>query len=310
MKKTLVFTFYTLCFFACELVFGQPQSGREQVQALGQSFSEADVFYNVDSDTNYKAAAFSDSDADGTVKCWRWYYRPIRRVYHWRPVYYRPYYCYYRYYCRPYRTHFTWTTIAVYKGGDNQGAQLDTDPIPGSPLAVRGLRKGDIITAVDGQPLKSLSDLSRVTANSKLSVHKGNNVKFAGNLLKNADEDYMKSFDALQEVEAGNMLTKAEIQSGNYDMYKFYDRNPGPAFGVKAVENNGNGVKVTEILAGLPGHKAGFEVGDTILEINGTKIDGEQTYSDAIDRSGTVARMKVLCGKTDQTVDTDMILNK
>ena len=94
------------------------------------------------------------------------------------------------------------------------------------------------------------------------------------------------------------------------EMYKLSDSNSGPVFGVKAAENDGNGVKVTEVVAGLPGQKAGFEVGDVILEINGTTIGGEQAYSDAIDRAGSVARMKVLCGKTGQTHEVDVELNK
>lgn len=303
MKKSiLALTLGTLCLFAAGISFAD-----EAAQA--QAFSEGDVFYNVDAEANYKALAFSDSDAAGVVKCWRWYYRPVYRVYSWRPVYYRPYYCYYRYYCPVYYSYFTWTTVTIYKGGESHGAMLDTDPTQGSPLAAQGLRKGDIITAVDGQSLSSLSDLKRVTAGSKLSVQKGNNVKFAGNLLKNADADYVKGFDGLQEIEAGALLTKNEIASG-YDMYKFYDRTNGPALGVKAVENDGNGVKITEVVAGFPGEKSGFEVGDIIVEINGTAITGEQSYSDAIDRAGSVARMKIVDIKTGNTVDADVTLNK
>jgi len=315
MKKMIVaLAIGTACLFAANVSFAQPGSAVELVKSQAEVFSEGDVFYNVgdgDSvDGNTKAVVFSNSDADGVVKCFRWYYRPVIRPLVWRPVYYRPYYTYYRYYYRPSYCYFTWTTITVYKGGDNQGAMLDTDPAQGSALAAKGLRKGDIITAIDGQSLKSLSDLNRVTTNSSLSVHKGNNVKFAGNLLKSADADYIKNFDGLQEVEAGTLLTKAEINAGDYDMYKFYDRNTQPVFGVKAVENNGSGVKITEVVAGLPGQKAGFEVDDVILEINGTKIGSEQAYSDAIDRAGSVSRMKVLCGKTGQTFDADVILNK
>jgi hypothetical protein len=46
------------------------------------------------------------------------------------------------------------------------------------------------------------------------------------------------------------------------------------------------------------------------LGAGGVKIASEQEYSDAIDRAGKVARMKVLCGKTGQTVDADVVLNK
>lgn len=280
--------------------------------AAGANFAEGDYFYNIDTEPNYKSAAFNDSDAEGAVKCWNWYYRPIRRVYTWRPRYYRPYYTYYRYYSRYYTTYFRWTRITIYKGADNNGAMLDATPAAGSPLAAQGLRKGDIITAIDGKPLTSLSDLEHVTASSRLSVIKGSNVKFAGNLVKHADEDFMKGFsdENMQEVEAGTLLTKDQIRAGDFNMYGLYDKNAGPVFGVKAADNSGEGVKVTEVMAGMPGQKAGFEVNDIITEINGQKITGEQAYSDAIDRAGAVARMKVICGKTGQVNEVDVTLNK
>lgn len=299
-----------LAFFGASQTWAQTANSEDQVKSLSQSFSESDVFHNVDSEPEYDTKAFSAGDAEGTVKCWRWYYRPVRRYYYWRPVYYRPYYCYYRYYCRPYSTYFTWTTIAVYKGSGNQGAMLDTDPAAGSVLAAQGLRKGDIITSIDGKPLRNLSDMNQVTQNSRLGVQKGGNVKFAGNLLKNGDEQYMKNFDGLQEVEAGTLLTKDQVRQSNYNMYQLYAKSNAPALGVKAVDNNGSGVKVTEVVADLPGMKAGFEVGDVILEINGRSISNEREYSDAIDCSGNVARMKVTCGKTGQTFEINVILNK
>ncbi|MDR1384577.1 MAG: PDZ domain-containing protein [Planctomycetaceae bacterium] len=316
MKKTiLTLTFAVLAGLTASYASAQPQTSADQVKQLTQSFSESDVFYNVDSEKDYNAKAFSSDDADGTVKCWFWYYRPTYRLYYWRPVYYRPAYYYYRYYT--YRTYFRWSTYVVYKGlskGTENGnaAILDADPDSGSPFAAHGLRKGDVITAIDGKPVTSLADLNQVTANSKLTVQKGNAVKFAGNLLKNANESTIKDFNGQQEVEAGTLLTKAEVKSGNYDMYQLYSKGTSePVFGVKAADNtDNNGVKVTEVLPNLPGAKSGFEVNDVILEINGEKITGEKNYSDAIDRAGKVARMKVLCRKTGQTIDTDVILNK
>jgi len=311
MKKIIAaLTLGTLCFFAANVSNAQPGSAENLVRAQAQAFSESDVFYNVDTDTNYKAAAFSDADAEGTVKCWRWYYRPYYRYYTWRPVYYRPAYYYYSYYVPTWYISCSWTNVVVYKGASGSGAMINSDPPANSPLAAKGLRKGDIITAINGQPLTNLADLKQVASDAELTVHKGNNVKYAGNLLKNADADYMKNFEGMQETEAGTLMTKAEIQAGNYDMYKFYEQKTGPTFGVRAVDNNGNGVKITEVVAGQPGQKSGFEVNDVILEINGTKIGSEAAYSEAIDRSGSVARMKVLCGKTGQTLDTDVILNK
>ena len=314
MKKLiLALTLGTFCFFATsDTTFAQQLGTQEDfVKSLTDSFNESDFFTTVDDEDGFEKRFVVG--VYPRVYCW--YYRPVVvRPVVWRPVYYRPVYTYYRYWVPVYRTHFTWTTIAtttVYKSAsDTNGAMLDSDPAPNTPLARQGLRKGDIITHVDGQPLRSLQDMNRVTANSRLTVQKGNETKFAGNLLKNADDNLMKSFEGMQEVEAGTLMSNAEVRNADLDMYKYFDRNTEPVFGVKAVENNGNGVKVTEVVANLPGQKAGFEINDIILEINGAKITSEQEYSDAIDRAGKVARMVVLCGKTGQTVNADVVLNK
>lgn len=68
----------------------------------------------------------------------------------------------------------------------------------------------------------------------------------------------------------------------------------GPRFGVRAVNNGGNGVRITEVVKDGPGATAGFEVGDVILEINGTPIRNEKDYSDAIDNSPRRMKAKVL----------------
>jgi len=70
--------------------------------------------------------------------------------------------------------------------------------------------------------------------------------------------------------------------------------NRGPRFGVRAVNHPGGGVRVTEVLLGGPGHRAGFEVGDIILEINGKPIRNEQDYSIAIDDSPKKINAKVI----------------
>jgi len=313
MKKLVIaLTLGAFCFLGTSVAtYAQPGVGEELVKSLTQSFDEKDYFTTVGEDDGFAKHFFV-----ARPMVYRWYYRPlvVPARYYWRPVYYRPVYTYYRYYYRPYYTHFTWTTItttAEYKSAsDTNGAMLDSDPAPNSPLAQKGLRKGDIITHIDGQPLRSLQDLNQATANSNLTVKKGDETKFGGNLLKSADDKLMKSFEGLQEVEAGTLMSNAQVREGNFDMYKFYEQNNQPVFGVKAIENSGNGVKVTEVVAGLPGQKSGFEVNDVILEINGVKITNEKEYSDAIDSAGKVSRMKVLCGRTGQTVDADVVLNK
>jgi len=68
----------------------------------------------------------------------------------------------------------------------------------------------------------------------------------------------------------------------------------GPRFGVRAVTLPGSGVRITQILPGGPGARAGFEVGDIITEIDGKKIQNEEDYSKAIDDSPKKVNAKVI----------------
>lgn len=67
----------------------------------------------------------------------------------------------------------------------------------------------------------------------------------------------------------------------------------GPRFGVRAVANSGGGVRVTELFPNGPGVRAGFELGDVILEINDTPINTETEYSDAVDASPKKMTVKI-----------------
>ena len=59
----------------------------------------------------------------------------------------------------------------------------------------------------------------------------------------------------------------------------------GLRLGIGAVNHPGGGVCVTDVLPDSPGDLADFEVGDVILEINGTPIHNLQDYSKAVDDS-------------------------
>ncbi len=67
----------------------------------------------------------------------------------------------------------------------------------------------------------------------------------------------------------------------------------GPRFGIRAVAHHG-GVRVTEVVPNGPGARAGFEVGDLIVEINGTAIRTEQEYAKAVDDSPKTMKAKVV----------------
>ena len=97
-----------------------------------------------------------------------------------------------------------------------------------------------------------------------------------------------------QTVEVyGTLPDQAEQPPGN---------SQGPRFGVRAVNHPG-GVRITEVLPGGPGCRAGFEVGDIIIEINGTPIRNEQDYSKAVDDSPKKMNAKVINVNDGRTLD-------
>jgi len=77
----------------------------------------------------------------------------------------------------------------------------------------------------------------------------------------------------------------------------------GPRFGVRAASIHSGGVRVTQIVPGGPGAKAGFEVGDIILEINGKPIQNEEDYSKSIDDSPKMVNAKIVNVKDGRTLN-------
>lgn len=124
--------------------------------------------------TAVKSVSMASSTADKT-KCfltggYRYYYYG----YYYPRIYYYPV-CYtytygYTYYCYSY--------VTFYKGLKSteeigvRGLRMEKSPENGTPLAKLGVKKGDIITEIDGKPVKSEKDMSKVTENSKLTVLK------------------------------------------------------------------------------------------------------------------------------------------
>jgi len=78
--------------------------------------------------------------------------------------------------------------------------------------------------------------------------------------------------------------------------------NRGPRFGVRAVTHHG-GVRVTEIVPNGPGAKAGFEIGDLIVEINGVPVRNEQEYATAVDESPKKMNAKVVNVNDGRTIN-------
>ena len=66
-----------------------------------------------------------------------------------------------------------------------------------------------------------------------------------------------------------------------------------PRLGLRAINHNGGGVQITEIVSDSPAAQAGIATGEIIIEINGEEIKDESDYSNAIDKSPKTMEMKL-----------------
>ncbi len=121
--------------------------------------------------------ADAQDESDAQVKCfwgWRWY-----SCYYYRPTYfyYRVYVPFYRY-TYSYRHSYRYAFVRFYKSADvksatnDLGAMISENPQKGTPLAMLGIAKGDVITHIDGKKLVDPKQLDDITAQSKLVVVK------------------------------------------------------------------------------------------------------------------------------------------
>jgi len=78
----------------------------------------------------------------------------------------------------------------------------------------------------------------------------------------------------------------------------------GLRLGIGVENHHDGGVRVTDVVPNSPGHRAGFEVGDVILEINETPINDIRDYSHAIDTSPAIMEAKL------NNVNDDRVFNR
>jgi serine protease Do len=165
-----------------------------------------------------------------------------------------------------------------------QGA-LVAEPQPGSPAEKAGIKAGDVITALNGTPLKDSRDLARHVA----MLAPGTSVKF----------------DVLRDGESKSIsVTLAEMptdRQAKADTGQHAAPTAGvPHLGLQLapaaeVEGAGNqGVAVVGVEQGGPAAEHGFQTGDVILEIAGKQVAKPAEVRDALVAAHKAGRRDVL----------------
>ena len=162
--------------------------------------------------------------------------------------------------------------IADSVGLDSPRGALVTEPSEGGPAQKAGINSGDVITAVDGDPIDNALDLSRTIAG------KGPGTTVELTLWRNGKEEKLTvTLDTLKEAEA----TAPEQQPAPQPEEP---AAPKPSsVGITLVPNaEGEGLLIQAVDPESIAAEKGFAVGDTILEVDNQKVATADEFEAAI----------------------------
>jgi serine protease Do len=155
-------------------------------------------------------------------------------------------------------------------GVENTQGALISKVVNNSPAARAGLKRGDIIIAYDGQSIPDASTLRNDVATTTI----GQEARLT--LLRNGKrrELTVKIGNLAEEI---RFLTQtAEKRLGA----KFTDvpQREAVNYGIESDQ----GVKIIQVDSSGPLGKAGFEVGDLILQVNGQTVAGVESFDQLV----------------------------
>jgi Do/DeqQ family serine protease len=164
-----------------------------------------------------------------------------------------------------------------------------------SPLASAGLKRGDLVVALDGREIATAKEFIYRVATSSAGTQVV--VKYL--------RDGKESDVPVLLVKAPETVPRSETKlDGNNPLSGLTVVNLSPAVSEElAIEKVKSGVAVTDVGAGV-GRQLGFRKGDVIVDVNGHGIDSVKTlsailqegadmWSLAVNRKGRVLRLRV-----------------
>jgi len=164
---------------------------------------------------------------------------------------------------------------------DGDGGVLIAAVMPGGPADQAGLATGDIVTAVDGVPMRDMNDLRTKVA----AVAPGSSAKLQ--VFRNGAR---KAIDVVvgRRPSPGVMNARPTNRSGPQQPQPVITGigiKVGPVDPAIAAELGllpGQGVQIAQVQARSPAAESGLAPGDIIVQIDNQPIDSVETYQQAL----------------------------
>jgi len=156
---------------------------------------------------------------------------------------------------------------------DDRGA-LVSEVVAGSPAAAAGLRPGDVIVALDGQPVAGVRDLPRLVAGRPV----GSTAEVA--FLREGKRKTVRL--VLGELPEERVAARPEGDGGLGLTIRDLTPDLARELGLPAAE----GVAVTAVEPGTEAGRAGLKQGDRILEVNRRPVTSAAEVREALREAG------------------------
>jgi S1-C subfamily serine protease len=168
--------------------------------------------------------------------------------------------------------------MGVLLSGGADGEPLVAGTLEGSPAAQAGLREGDEVTSVDGEPVGDVSDVV-----AAIGRHYAGDTIVLG-LRREGREIQVKATLV-------GPVTRAEKTPQQPQPVEPLPPKPAPTptgdgrpfVGIALLDNDGQGpLKIDDVMPHSPAERFGLQFGDIILSVNGTEVKTIQDFVDLL----------------------------
>jgi serine protease Do len=181
------------------------------------------------------------------------------------------------------------------------GARVN-DVVAATPAAAAGLRTGDVITHIDGQPVADRQDIFRLVAgrlagsSAMLSVLRGSEAQRQGRPIEVNVTLSKKRMDTTREG-------FAELATESWRGLRVDYTTAAPLFAERSRDLDPAGsVGVVEVARDWPAWKAGLRPGDFVSHVGETRVTTPREFYDAVAATEGEVSLRLTATERDKTV--------
>lgn len=195
---------------------------------------------------------------------------------------------------------------------NNNGVSVESVSA-GSSAEKAGLKKGDIITTIDGKAIKTPKELvaainTRANGDEvRIGYRRNNQNKEAKTTLDKAPSDFLSmDLPNINLDDIPNPFDEPFFEDLKNEIFK-----PTPKLGITAEERtDGNGVRIASIEPNTAASKAGLQKEDIITTLNGKKIASIEQLTQALQTAETNKNIPVQYLRNGKAYNTSLYFSK